>query len=107
MKSGPPRAVPSRWVVVTILTLAAAAVDGPCGAQPGKVPLRILSITPGGEDVPPARQIVLQFDRPVVPVGRMERDADELPITIDPPLECEWRWLNTSALACRIGRHAG
>jgi hypothetical protein len=66
-------------------------------------PLEILSIVPSGEDVPPARQIVLQFDRPVVPVGRMERDSSELPIAIDPFLECEWRWLNTSALACQLG----
>jgi len=33
----------------------------------------------------------------------MERDAGELPISIEPPLRCEWRWLNTSALACRLG----
>jgi uncharacterized protein YfaS (alpha-2-macroglobulin family) len=60
-------------------------------------------VTPTGEDVPPGRQIVLQFDRAVVPIGRMERDASEVPITIDPRLECEWRWISTSALACQLG----
>ena len=65
--------------------------------------LRITSITPSGTEVPPGRQIVFQFDRPVVPVGRMERTALEIPIRIDPPLRCEWRWLDTSALACQLG----
>ncbi|MBW1803948.1 MAG: large extracellular alpha-helical protein, partial [Deltaproteobacteria bacterium] len=65
--------------------------------------LKLLRVTPSGEDVPPGRQIVFQFNRPVVPVGRMERDASEIPITIEPALDCQWRWLNTSALACRLG----
>jgi hypothetical protein len=30
-------------------------------------------------------------------------DASELPVRIDPPLHCEWRWLDTSALACQLG----
>ena len=65
--------------------------------------LKILRITPSGEDVPLGRQIVFQFNRPVVPVGRMDRDASEIPITISPELDCQWRWLNTSALACQLG----
>jgi len=69
-------------------------------------PLRIVRITPDGVDVPVGRQIVFQFNRPVVPVGRMERDASEIPITITPPLDCQWRWLNTSALACQLGEKA-
>ena len=66
-------------------------------------PLELLSVTPAGEDVPPGRQIVFQFDRPVVPIGRMDRDPSEISITIEPPLECEWRWISTSALACQLG----
>ena len=67
--------------------------------------LKILRITPSGEDVPPGRQVVFQFNRPVVPVGRMERDASEIPITIAPSLDCQWRWLNTSALACQLSEN--
>jgi hypothetical protein len=33
----------------------------------------------------------------------MERRADEIPITIEPPLACEWRWLDTNSLACQLG----
>lgn len=64
--------------------------------------LTLLRITPEGPDVPAGRQIVFQFDRTVVPVGRMERSADEIPIEITPALQCEWRWINTSALACQL-----
>jgi uncharacterized protein YfaS (alpha-2-macroglobulin family)/uncharacterized protein YecT (DUF1311 family) len=64
--------------------------------------LKILRITPDGVDVPTGRQVVFQFDRPVVPIGRMEREASEIPIDIRPALNCEWRWINTSALACQL-----
>lgn len=65
-------------------------------------PLEILRVTPSGEDVPAGREIVIQFDRDVVPLGRMEREAKEIPVTITPPLACQWRWLERSALACLL-----
>jgi len=85
-----------------------AAVGGVFESEPGKVqaagaPLRIDRITPEGEDVPAGRQVVIQFNRAVVPVGRMERRPNEVPVRISPALKCEWRWLNTSALACQLG----
>ncbi len=67
-------------------------------------PLSLLRITPSGQDVPASRQIVFQFNQPVVPVGRMERTAAEIPVTITPELNCEWRWLNTTSLACQLGK---
>lgn len=82
---------------VTLSSLLFAAFT-PCGAEE----LRILRMTPAGEDVPAGRQIVFQFDRPVVPLGRMERSAEEIPIDVAPEPGCEWRWLNTSALACQL-----
>jgi hypothetical protein len=66
-------------------------------------PLALTRIKPTGKDVPAGRQIVFQFNQPVVPVGKMERDATEIPITIEPTVLCQWRWLNTSALACQLG----
>jgi len=42
------------------------------------LPLEIVRVTPSGDDVPPGRQIVLTFNQPVVPVGKMERDAQGL-----------------------------
>src|SRR5262245_61162747 len=72
-------------------------------AQPKREPLTLLRVTPVGDDVPLSTQIVLEFNRPVVPLGRMERQAEELPIAITPPLPCAWRWLNTTTLACELG----
>ena len=94
--------IPCLILIGTAGDLAQAAFDSAkSGAAKG--PLQLLRITPEGEDVPPGRQIVFQFNRPVVPVGRMERSASEIPITIQPPLACEWRWLNPSTLACQLG----
>lgn len=69
--------------------------------------LMLLRVTPEGDDVQPGRQIVFQFDRPMVPIGRMERKAAEIPIKIEPACNCEWRWLNTSALACQLREEDG
>lgn len=70
-----------------------------------KGPIQV-SITPAGEDVPGAREIVLHFNRPIVPVGVMERSAAEVPVSIDPPLACDWRWLNTSSLSCQLSEQS-
>ena len=64
--------------------------------------LRIRQVTPSGLDVPAGHQIIIEFDQPVVPLGRMERRSDELPISIEPMLNCKWRWLNPRALACNL-----
>ncbi len=70
-------------------------------------PLEILSITPSGEDVPVSRQITFQFNRPVVPIGRMDRDAAEIPIVITPEVKGQWRWLNVTKLALMLdGKNA-
>ncbi len=66
-------------------------------------PLTITRVTPAGEDVEATRQIVIAFNRAVVPLGRMERTAEEIPVKITPELPCQWRWLNPSTLACQLG----
>jgi uncharacterized protein YfaS (alpha-2-macroglobulin family) len=93
-------------VLIALVTLLDSSVPSAFDASTfnnSTQPLKILRITPSGADVPPGRQIVFQFNRPVVPVGRMQRDASEIPITITPDVKCQWRWLNTSALACQLG----
>ncbi len=47
-------------------------------------------------------QILIEFDRPVAPLGRMEREAEELPITIEPRVNCHWRWVSTRTLGCNL-----
>jgi len=99
-----------RAIVLTLSALLAlAAAPAGCRAEAAvpaptsTKPLAISRITPAGVDVPPGRQIVFQFDRPVVPLGKMARDPSEIPISITPAVNCQWRWLNTSALACQLG----
>ncbi len=95
------------WRILGILPLLlfvtaqpASAKDGPSAA--GRE-LRVQRITPAGLEVPPGRQLVIQFDRPVVPLGRMARSAEEIPVTIEPPLNCQWRWLDPATLTCILG----
>ena len=73
-----------------------------CQSFAAPPPLRITRITPSGMDVIPGRQIVFQFNKPVVPLGRMARKSSEIPIVIKPPLTCQWRWLNSQTLVCRM-----
>src|SRR5438093_8553053 len=72
-------------------------------AQTRPEPLKLLRVTAAGEDVPLSAQMVFEFNRPVVPLGRMERQPEEIPIAIMPRLPCAWRWFNTTTLACELG----
>lgn len=85
---------------VALAALLPASSFGDSPATPSK--LSLISVAPAGEDVPPPNQIVFTFDQQVVPLGRMERAPNEIGISITPPLACQWRWINTSALACAL-----
>ncbi len=71
-------------------------------ASAGLSPLKIQRITPTGEDVPAAQQIVIEFNQPVVPLGEMQVDANNLPIHITPSVQCHWRWMDTRSLVCQL-----
>ena len=86
--------------LLAILILATLLFSSPTLAKANS--LEISNITPGGENVQSSRQIVIQFDRDVVPLGAMERAWDQIPITITPAVKGQWRWLNTSALALQL-----
>ena len=89
-------------MVGALLIVLTAGAAIPAQAGDAAAELSIHRITPVGDDVPAANQIVIEFSRAVVPLGRMERDASELPITIAPALNCKWRWINRQALACNL-----
>ncbi|WP_293368286.1 alpha-2-macroglobulin family protein [Nevskia sp.] len=89
----------ARRLLAALALLASATV---CADE-----LKLLRITPDGVDVEPSsQQIVLSFDRSVVPLGRMERRAEEVPVTITPALPCDWRWLDPQNLACNLPEEA-
>jgi hypothetical protein len=97
--------ISARFALIWVsLILSAVIMLGPqwAGAGTPEQILKITRITPSGTGVPPGKQIVFEFDRPVVPLGRMERTPSEIPITIEPALSCQWRWLNSSSLACQL-----
>jgi len=99
----------ARFIKISLLMVFLIVLDASliCALSSGEsagggLPLEILSITPSGDDVPAGRQIVFQFNRAVVPVGRMDRKSSEIPISIKPEVKGQWRWLNTSTLACML-----
>jgi len=68
--------------------------------------LTVVRMTPQGDDVAAPSQIVFQFDRDVVPIGKMDRLPGEIPVEISPHLECEWRWIDMRTLSCFLsGQH--
>ncbi|MEY3219962.1 MAG: hypothetical protein RIT27_1319 [Pseudomonadota bacterium] len=88
-------------LIVSLLSPSAFAAFDSANANQNKK-LEILRITPDGRDVDAGNEIVFQFNRPVVPLGKMDRNENEIPITISPKPACEWRWLERSVLACRL-----
>ena len=89
--------------IVLFAFLSCLAVQTASAETVPAQPLHIVRVTPDGEDVPSGKQIVFEFDRAVAPLGRMERTAAEIPITISPPVTCSWRWLTATTLACQMG----
>ncbi len=96
-----------RWWLISVLFLFAtptlAAFDSAIGANS---PVGVLSITPNGDDVPAGQQIVVHFNIDMVPVGEMARPPEQLPITITPAVDCQWRWINRRSLACQLAPEA-
>jgi uncharacterized protein YfaS (alpha-2-macroglobulin family) len=93
--------VASALLLLVVITGEAHAADG---ANANAQPPRLVSMSPEGTDSEDVRQIRLQFDRAVVPVGRMERNSQEIAIAITPRLACQWRWISAAELACNLDR---
>lgn len=66
--------------------------------------LYVLRSTPSGEDIQNFRQITVVFDRDVVPLGKADRTNIEIPITIKPKVDCEWRWIGSNTLSCEFSK---
>lgn len=63
------------------------------------VPLQVTSIQPqdGAAEVDTASQVIVTFNRPVVPLTGIDEQASlPNPLTMEPAVEGEGRWLNTS-----------
>ncbi|HEX4299787.1 MAG TPA: hypothetical protein VH327_02865, partial [Gammaproteobacteria bacterium] len=95
----------SAFFALIVLTGLAAA-DTPGIATPGGA-VQVLRVTPSGDTRSFQRQVVIQFDRPMVVLGSVPPRLDSAPVTITPVLPCNWHWLNTSTLACELGERSG
>lgn len=92
--------------LLVLNVLVGASISDVGAESPRNDAITLIGVSPSGHDVEPPSQIVFQFSRPVVPLGRMERSEREIGIEISPKLNCEWRWINTSALACNLSQKA-
>lgn len=94
------------WLRGARFGVAGAALLAAClwtaAAWAGGDALQVRRVSPSGKDVTPSQEAVIQFDRKMVPLGHMGRDTATLPVSISPAPGCQWRWLNTSELACRL-----
>ena len=72
-------------LLLSFLSFSALAMDE---APPS---LKISRITPAENCAPDARQIVLEFNQPVVPLGQMNRDTQDISVEINPKINCNWR----------------
>lgn len=89
---------------ISIAGLCAADTTGistPSGA------VQVLRITPEGDTYSYQRQIVVQFDRPMVVLGSVPPKLENVPVSVSPAVACNWHWVNTSTLTCELGEHAG
>jgi hypothetical protein len=64
--------------------------------------VHVVRVTPEGQDVPAGRQVVVRFDRPMVPLGARSGQGDAASVRITPALACHWHWLDTRSLACEL-----
>ena len=68
--------------------------------------LQIQRVVPEGQEVPGRiRQIVITFDRAVMPLGVMA--VEHPPLTIVPAVACQWHWLDPRSLACELNEKDG
>ncbi|MDD5055587.1 MAG: Ig-like domain-containing protein [Candidatus Peribacteraceae bacterium] len=62
---------------------------------------------PDAKNIAPNTDIVIVFDRPVVPLTQVQGDKavnrwKDWPVTVDPPLKGRWRWLGTTTASFEI-----
>jgi uncharacterized protein YfaS (alpha-2-macroglobulin family) len=89
-----------------LLTQPAWAVFDSAAVATG-TDLEVARVVPEGDSVPgAARQLVVTFDRAVVPVGATTVSAENSPVSVSPQLNCQWHWLDPRSLACELNAAA-
>ncbi|MYD44839.1 MAG: hypothetical protein F4W92_00580 [Gammaproteobacteria bacterium] len=65
-------------------------------------PLKVRAIFPQGEEVSPFQRITIEFNQKVVALGTSIFVDDDVPIDIEPALDCEWNWVKRDTLKCEL-----
>ena len=94
------------WLVGLSIFSTASEAAFDSGQKPAHSDLTIVRALPTGDQVPAARQIVVTFDRDVVPVGDIKASSEQSPVTIEPQVDCHWHWLDPRSLACELNANA-
>src|SRR5258708_16377254 len=93
---------------ILALALTTAAWSAFDSAQSATSPdVAVLRDVPDGDEVRgPARQIVVSFDRGMVPIGDMSVASGKVPVSVEPAAQCHWHWLDPRSLACELDASA-
>ncbi len=88
-------------LALALTTTAWSAFDS--AQNPTSPDVTVLRAVPDGDEVPsPARQIVVSFDRGMVPIGDMSVASGKVPVSVEPAAQCHWHWLDPRSLACEL-----
>ncbi len=71
-------------------------------ANSSEKPLKVRAIYPEGEEVSPYHRITIEFNQNIVALGTSMFVDDEVPIDIEPALDCEWNWVSLDTLKCEL-----
>lgn len=90
-------------IVLLSFTLALAIMRGNASEAPK--PPQVIRITPQGNNIPEAGQIVIEFDQPMVKLGQPV--AKDIPVTVTPEVQGDWQWLNEKTLSLNVRKETG
>ncbi|HMO02244.1 MAG TPA: alpha-2-macroglobulin family protein [Oligoflexia bacterium] len=64
--------------------------------------VKLIKMTPSGENVDVGQEVLFEFDKKMVRLGDFK--VKKAPIIFSPNLNCDWRWLSQTTLACRLNK---
>lgn len=102
MASVSPSGRPNRFNVRLFLMVCIMTALPILTSHAGDRYYQVAAVSPSGENLPSRHQIVIRFDRDMVPLGDMARSPGDIPVTVTPGVKGQWRWLNTKTLALQL-----
>ena len=88
--------------IATVLAALLCCIGFPSNGDSPEKPLKVRDIYPDGEEVSPLQRIEIEFNQRVVALGTSMFIDDDVPIDIEPALDCEWSWVKQDTLKCEL-----